>query len=150
MVRRSTRSGWNAQIDFVGTLWTGKFIPKAIKETMAEVPTFAKPILERNSPVDTGYLRDNWRVQSGRRVVTIYNPAYYGGFVDLGTRSITPRRFVDKSTNEIVREFRRRASERILSQVSSSRARPNKRQRESLQRLDRGFTSVDRRPITRN
>ena len=145
----SRRNGWDAHIDFVGTLWTGKFIPDAIKRAINEVPDYGKPILEKHSPVKTGRLRDSWSIKTGTKTLTIYNPAYYAGFVDLGTRTITPRRFVDRSVTEIVGEFRKRASEYIMESVPVDK-RPRKPQIEALNRLrTKGITSVSRRAITK-
>lgn len=143
---KSPNGKWDASVRFVGTLWNGSTVPNAIKRAMKELPSVAIPILEKNSPVKTGYLKSHWSVATGDRIITIVNPAYYAGFVDLGTRRIRPRFFVDKSVAEIVSEFKSRATA-YLTEGLDSGSRPRKPTREALRRLTKGLTSPDRRPI---
>jgi len=120
---------------------------------MSEVPDYAVPILQKHSPVKTGKLRSSWKVNTGERTIVIRNSAYYAGFVDQGTRKITPRRFVDRSVREITKEFTRRAGDHIVTAAGGKTT--GKRVREALDRvrkLGRRGEPIRpiRRPITKN
>ena len=143
---RSKNGKWDASIVFTGTLWNGKTVPGAIKRAMDDLPGIAYPILERNSPVKTGYLKTHWKVSTGDRTLSIVNPAFYGSFVDLGTRRISPRRFVQRSLDEIESEFKDRATRYITEGLSEGQT-PRKNQREALSRLTKGIISPNRRPV---
>jgi hypothetical protein len=143
---KSPNGKWDASISYVGTLWNGNYVPGAIKRAIKEVPEFAHPILYKNSPVKTGYLRTHWNVSTGDRTLVITNPAYYAGFVDLGTIKIKPRYYVQKSLDEIIPEFKARATKYLLE--GNNGATPDKRQRDALNRLSKALPiAPKRRPI---
>lgn len=147
------RNNWDASIRFTGTLWNGKTVPAAIKESIAELPDYAIPILQKHSPVKTGKLRSSWVVDVGERTIAIKNPAYYAGFVDQGTRKIRPRKYVDRSVREIMQEFTKRAGDNIVRRAGGKTS--GKRVREALDRVrklqSRGTPIRPiRRPITKN
>lgn len=55
------------------------------------------------TPVRTGKLRRGWRVINyNSRSITVQNDVEYGIWVDLGTATITPRRFTERGVDRFI------------------------------------------------
>lgn len=80
-------------------------VRNAVKATMRS----AVPIMKAVTPVDTGYLRSQWKAAlntfTDYRLDVISNTTPYGVFVDEGTRYIKARNFVAKGAKQIEDEF---------------------------------------------
>lgn len=108
---------WQAKVKAVGTLYTGD-VNGITREAMQGVDTFAKDMLESLTPVDTGYMKGHWSVQTSDRLIEIRNSANYSQFINGGTRKISPHFMVEKTIEAATEQFREN-----LQNVISSRQR---------------------------
>jgi len=64
-------------------------------------------IMKNNTPVKTGNLRDTTIVrEKPNGGFSIFPTAYYASYVNEGTKSITPRRYVEASVEELKQNIR--------------------------------------------
>lgn len=117
---------WNAEIDYSGTLWSGKQMTAEIREASKEVEGYALEVLQKNSPVRTGRLRNSWLVKTGDRTIRIRNTAYYAGFPNYGTRRIKAQLFLEKSTEQILAKYKEILADKVEQKLGRSNSKPNR------------------------
>jgi len=111
---------WKADIRFIGTLWNKPTVTSEVRESIKETAQFARNLLPKNTPVDTGILARSWRVSVGDRIMTIANPTPYAGFVEYGTSRMAARGMLAKSIPEIESHFKSTLESKIQSKLSGN------------------------------
>ena len=111
---------WKADIKFVGTLWNKPTVTAEVRAAMQDTADFARTILPKNTPVDTGRLANSWRVSVGDRIMVISNPTPYAGFVEYGTRKMAARNMLGKSVPAIEAHFKSSLESRVMAKLGGS------------------------------
>lgn len=97
---------WQATIKTTGTLWSSPKITKEVKNAIKKTAEFAKGVIQEDTPVATGEMKRSWRVVPYERSLLIVNRANHAGFIEYGTKFITPRRPMGKNMDRIARYFK--------------------------------------------
>lgn len=74
----------------------------ALKVAQRKSKSPSKFELQKVSPVDTGFLKQQWEIKPKRLNLNIKNNAPYSGFVNDGTRYIKAQRFTEKALPKIL------------------------------------------------
>lgn len=77
-----------------------------ILDVLRKVAIRYTPIIQRNTPVDTGRLRRSMRVELllDNNGLAITSEVFYAGFVEFGTKKMSPRLFAQSQVPSIISE----------------------------------------------
>lgn len=97
--------------------WIRKQVPARVVEFMNAVAVELQTEVKKITPVDTGFLKSQWRVRFSTRLQTparVLNDTRYGSFVNYGTINFVGRFFVERIIDQapsiaarVLRRFQR-------------------------------------------
>ncbi len=102
-----------------------------VRSGLREGAKVAKQAAEAKAPVDSGFLRDNIKIKTRKRgdkitaIVGFAEDAYYGRFIELGTKHMSAKPFLrpalDENQRQIVDAVKARMKKRIETEIRKGR-----------------------------
>lgn len=94
-----------APISYYGKLFTNTDITPAIAKAANVAKTFGLALVKARTPVDTSKLKGNWEARLEGNGIRFTNDTPYAGFVEFGTRKMSPRAMLTRSLIDIEEVF---------------------------------------------
>ena len=92
-------------INYYGQLFDNPTITPAIARAANIAKSYGVALIHARTPVDTGLLKNSWKAKLEGNGIRYTNEAPYAGFVEFGTRKMTPRSMMTDSLPDIQEVF---------------------------------------------